>query len=377
MIKNKTVISIVHTTFQNDNRVLRIAQSIAECGFDVTIVAWCKNQIARNETVQGIAVERLNPPFNGLKRSNKIIGLLQFLSFSLNAVITYRKKHIWHCNDLEGLFIGLLAKLTRPKLILIYDSHELQSGRLGLSATMQRLIRFIEWIAIPLTHSMISVSPGIVNYYQKRHKKAVHLIRNIPERMVFEKEDYFRSKFNIPKASKIFLYQGGLVPGRGIELLIETFISRKNQDAVLMIMGDGKLEKYVTQEKEKTSNIYYHPAVPFYEIAKCTSSADVGFNMAQNNCLNHHYCLPNKLFEYIQCELPVISNNLEDCANLIHQYRIGVIIQEYSINGVNKAIDQFLKSDFHQLLENTKKAKGELEWEKEKTKLVSLYKELL
>lgn len=376
MNKNKSVVSILHTTFQNDNRVLRMAQSIEECGFNVTIVAWQKNQLPAEETIEGIQVNRINPPFNQYKRRNKLIGLIQFVSFSWMAVLQYRKKDIWHCNDLEGLFIGLLAKISRPKIILIYDSHELQSGRLGLSKGMQAMIRLIERIAIPLTHCMITVSPGIVQYYSAKFKQKVHLIRNIPNRMKIVKNDYFRDLFKLPLTTKIFLYQGGLVPGRGIELLMDTFEKRRNNEAILVIMGDGKLAQEVKERSERSFNIYYHPAVPYSRIAHCTSSADIGFNMAQNNCLNHQYCLPNKLFEYIQCELPVISNDLEDCNNLIRHYQIGVIIEEYTELGVNKAINEFLEMDNEKIRINCIEAKQQLEWEKEKLQLQLIYNSL-
>ena len=49
---------------------------------------------------------------------------------------------------------------------------------------------------------------------------------------------------------------------------------------------------------QQTRNIHYHPMVDIDELQKYTSSADVGIHMILNTCLNHYYCLPNKLFEY-------------------------------------------------------------------------------
>ncbi len=377
MKKNKTVISILHTSFVNDNRVKRIARTISSCGFDVQIVAWRKNQLPELEKIEDIPVIRLDPPFNNIKRTNKWIGLLQFLSFAFQAIYQYRKCDIWHCNDFEGLFIGVLAKMTRPKIQLIYDSHELQSGRLGLSRIMQRMIRLFETVAIPMTKFMISVSPGIVRYYEEKHRKKVHLVRNIPERMSITKHNIFREKYNIAPEAKIFLYQGGLVPGRGIELLIETFQNRTNSNAVLVIMGDGKLSFKLKELAKNSEHIFFHPAVSNIEIAQYTSSADVGFNMAINNCLNHQYCLPNKIFEYIQCEIPIISNDLEDCTQLIKHYQIGTIISEYHAKELNQAIDQFLAMDDMLIKKNVLKAKMELEWENERKVIEQLYKAII
>ncbi|MEN9334947.1 MAG: hypothetical protein RLY35_2127 [Bacteroidota bacterium] len=373
MKTNKTVISILHTSFINDNRVKRIASTISSCGYKVHIVAWRKNNLPLSEQLGEIKVTRLDPPFNHMKRTNKWIGFIQFISFALKAIHQYRKFDIWHCNDFEGLFIGILAKLTRPKIQLIYDSHELQSGRLGLSKFMQHSIQLFEKMAIPMTESVISVSPGIVRYYEKKHGVSVHLVRNIPERMRIVPNDIFRETFHIAKESKIFLYQGGIVPGRGIELLIEAFQKRTNLEAVLIIMGDGKLLNNLKERTKNSNNIFFHSAVPFEDIPQYTSSADVGFNMAQNNCMNHRYCLPNKIFEYIQCEIPIISNDLEDCTQLIQHYQIGTIISQYNSHELNAAIDEFLTQDYPNLKENVRKAKTLLEWENEKKTIEQIY----
>lgn len=62
-----------------------------------------------------------------------------------------------------------------------------------------------------------------------------------------------------------------------------------------------------------SSNIYSYPAVsPDY-----TSSADFGILFYENNCLNHNYCSPNKMFEYLMAEIPVIASNLYEMKRLI------------------------------------------------------------
>ena len=142
-------------------------------------------------------------------------------------------------------------------------------------------------------------------------------------------------------------------------------------------MGDGKLSFKLKELAKNSEHIFFHPAVSNIEIAQYTSSADVGFNMAINNCLNHQYCLPNKIFEYIQCEIPIISNDLEDCTQLIKHYQIGTIISEYHAKELNQAIDQFLAMDDMLIKKNVLKAKMELEWENERKVIEQLYKAII
>jgi glycosyltransferase involved in cell wall biosynthesis len=63
------------------------------------------------------------------------------------------------------------------------------------------------------------------------------------------------------------------------------------------------------------TNIHHHPAVPSNELLKYTKGADVGIHIIQNTCLNHFYCLPNKVFEYAVAGKPVIVSNFPDIVN--------------------------------------------------------------
>ncbi|CCW30387.1 hypothetical protein XNC3_1960057 [Xenorhabdus nematophila F1] len=59
---------------------------------------------------------------------------------------------------------------------------------------------------------------------------------------------------------KIFLYQGGLIKGRGIEILLETFENLKDDKNVLVCMGYGPLESLIKIKTSKSSNIFFHHA---------------------------------------------------------------------------------------------------------------------
>ena len=57
--------------------------------------------------------------------------------------------------------------------------------------------------------------------------------------------------------------------------------------------------------------------------AKITCSADIGIHPLQNTCLNHEYALPNKLFEYLNSGLVLITTELTEMKNELNQNKIG------------------------------------------------------
>ena len=95
----------------------------------------------------------------------------------------------------------------------------------------------------------------------------------------------------------------------------------------------------------KHANIFYHKPVPYHQLLEYSTSADIGVVSSQNICLNNYYSLPNKLFEYIQSGLPVLTNNLIECEKLVNHYGIGVVVDGWTVPQIEKAVAVVLDAD--------------------------------
>jgi glycosyltransferase involved in cell wall biosynthesis len=370
----KKIISLTINNFKNDNRVYRMAYALQEWGNEVSVVGLLKGDVQEHENFKGIAVHRMKLRSMSLPDNNKIFGIIKYIELFFKIIFQYRKKDIWHCNDFEAFLIGALAKITRPRLVLIYDCHEYERERNGMPKILRLFVKVFERLLIPLAAEVITVGPSIKKEYERLYGlKNVHLVRNTPHLMPDEKHNRFRETFAIREDQKIFLYQGILTHGRGLDILLETFAQRQTDDAVVVIMGHGILLEKVKQYAEKYPLIFFHPSVPYEQIYQYTSSADVGLNTVQNTSLSYYYCFPNKLFEYIQAQLPILTNDLPDCTALVTQHHIGHVIQEYSVVGFQKAVDQMLSMDLQQFKQSLQKIKPELHWDKEVNEMKKVY----
>lgn len=368
------VISLLVTNFKNDNRVHRMAKSLSLHGFPTTVVAWKKGGVVERENFKGVEVERVVVSSDRWRRANLIVGAIQYFEFALRVVARYRKVDIWHCNDYEAFVIGVLAKMTRPKLKLVYDCHELESHRDGKGPFLRFLIRTIEKLFIPWTELLITISPSIKEFYLKTYKLSfVALVRNVPNEMHVVHSNTLREKLGLSENQKIFLYQGMLDKGRGVEMLLDAFEARKDADAVIVFMGFGAFTGMVEAFAARKENIFFVPAVSYEEIPLYTGSADVGVNSTQPVCLNNLYCLPNKLFEYIHSEIPVLSIPLVDCAALIKEHGVGRIIRSWDVESINEEIDAMMKEDLSSYRPNLMAAKKVLKWESEERILIEAY----
>lgn len=368
------IISLLVTNFKNDNRVYRMAKTLSTNGFPTSVVAWKKGDVLAEENFNGVEVERITVKSDRWKRSNIFVGAVQYFEFAFLAVKHYRKVDAWHCNDYEAFVIGVLAKISRPKLKLIYDCHELESHRNGKGAFMRFAIRTIEKLFIPWTELVITVSPSIQDFYKKNYNLPfVALVRNLPNEMHVTHSNTLREKLGLLNAQRVFLYQGMLGKGRGIEVLLNAFEARESSDAVIVFMGFGALKELIEVYASRNKNIFFVPAVTYAEIPLYTGSADVGVNSVEPTCLSYAYSLPNKLFEYIQSEIPVLTNPLPDCAALVNEFQVGKVIPSWNVNAINEVIDDMLKEDLSVYKDSLKAAKKILNWEVEEQVLLSAY----
>ncbi len=371
------IISLLVTNFKNDNRVYRMAKTLSTNGFPTTVIAWKKGDVLAEENFNGVKVKRITVKSDRWKRSNIFVGAVQYFEFAFLAVKHYRKVDAWHCNDYEAFVIGVLAKIYRPKLKLVYDCHELESHRNGKGAFMRFAIRTIEKLFIPWTELVITVSPSIQEFYKKKYNLSfVALVRNLPNEMQVSHSNTLREKLDLKDDQKVFLYQGMLGKGRGIEVLLNAFESRKTTDAVIVFMGFGALKEQIEAFAARNKNIFFVPAVSYAEIPLYTGSADVGVNSVEPTCLSYKYSLPNKLFEYIQSEIPVLTNPLPDCAALVNEFKVGKVIPTWSVDAINAVVNDVLKEDLSVYQPHLKSAKKILNWEVEEQVLISAYKSI-
>jgi len=285
------------------------------------------------------------------------------------------KPKVIHCHDTLVLPLGVLVKLfTGAKLI--YDAHELESDRNGLSNTLGKMTLFVEKLLWRFVDALIVVSPSIQKWYSDTiGSKYSRVILNTPvisrNRKDFDK-NYLRDKFSIEKKSKIFLYVGILAKGRGIGPVVETF-KKPDITSSLIFLGYGELGQELKELASKYKNIYMHDAVPHTEVVSIAASADVGVCLIQNISLSDYYCLPNKLFEYAFAQTPVLASDFPDISQLVQKYNLGKC-SELSSESIYRAVKGF--EDFDELPKIDLENLQDLTWEAQEEKLLMLYKEI-
>lgn len=368
------IINLVLNDFTNDSRVLKTSKTLQKMGHLVQVVAMHNQGLLERENVDGIPVHRIAMRSRAWSKK-KIVQVLKLIEFIARFKSCYGKEALVHCNDLNALLVGVICKAFHWKLQLVYDSHEYAINREPNQAKASIQLKYwLEKFLIQFPREVINVSESICNEYTKLYGiRKPHLVLNCPNYIAQTKCDLFREKFGIRQDQTIFLYQGGLSRGRGIELMLETFASLSNDSCVLVCMGYGPLAELIAQLACRNKNIFLHSAVAPEVLLTYTCSADFGILFYEDNCLNHRFCSPNKVFEYMMAGIPLLVSNLFEMRRLVEAEGVGVVAVNNTTAGFRRAIHAALALDYSAVQKNVCAARRKYCWEEQEKALLKIY----
>lgn len=295
--------------------------------------------------------------------------------------VAYHRPKMVNVHTLEFLPLTVLAKFF--SITVIYDTHEYETEKSNLKGLRKKISKIIEKIFIRYCDRVIVVGHSIANEYHRLYPKIdkPYVVLNTPPLKAIEKANIFREKFAITNKQNIFLYQGGLLKNRGIEVLLKIFsdsdfINGFDRQPIIVFMGFGTLEGAIKEYAKKHPTIFFHEAVAPQNLLNYTSSADYGVCFVEDTCLSYRYCMPNKVFEYIMAGLPLVVSSLDELKRLVEQNQIGVVSKGNQMANFMQAIKQIQKMDKDKLKINLEKARATYNWEEQEKVLMQIYKGL-
>ena len=325
------------TPFLYESRVLKEVNTLSKFNLfrKICVIALHKEGLPKVERIGTHAVLiRVSLKTKGnliLRRLSLLIYIELF--FRILYLIWNKPKSVISIHVIDLLPIGAVLNFFMG-IPIIYDTHELEpytsSNRVKIF-----LLKNIESLFVKFVSCIIVVNDSIQAIYKERFPlKQVYSVYNAPNLQYPENNGIIKNMLGLADESKIFLYQGGLVPGRGIEIMLEAFASIPDKTCVLVIVGYGDLKSMIQIYSKKYQNIYFINAVKPEKLLEFTASCDYGISLIENYCLSYYYCLPNKVLEYLMCRKPVLVSDLKEMASLVDLNGVGVIARDFSIGEV-------------------------------------------
>lgn len=402
----KSVLMLLFKDIHYDARVMREATTLARNGWKVYIA--CLNILTEDlpKLHRNIELIRIKIMTKRLKRSvDRAAGKSRSRTHFIYKVIrnpavkfakdvmaqrefcrkviremTGRRVQVIHCHDLNTLNIGVNIKKKLNIPYLIYDSHELYNEMNGKRLFEKQMGYLLEKKYITYADAVITVNEYLKDELEKRYRRSdVIFLRNCQSFYPIEAqhEDYFHRQYGLTEEKRIVLYQGGFTPSRGLEEFI--MAARDLPDDIhLVLLGYGDLTeklKQLVQQYELHGRVHFHRAVPPAQLLSYTRSADVGVVLYKNTCQNNYLSTPNKIFEYMQAEVPVVSSDHPGKSIIVQQAKTGVLVDPENPNAIAEGILTALQKK-DEYVANCRKNKYRFSWDKEQEKLIELYAQL-
>ena len=371
---NRVFVSVSNDLF-SDMRVDKICNTLVSMGFEVTLVGR-----KLSDSLE------LSPRNYQTKRIKLIFkkGALFYAELNLRLFfyLLFKKQGVLLSNDLDTLLANYwVSKLRGSELV--YDSHEyftevpeLKEGSFSKN-TWLKIERFI----FPKLKSVYTVCDSIAYTYKEKYGVDVKVVRNIPRRK--EKVNYVsRAELGLPSDKHILLLQGaGINLDRGAEEMVEAMKYLPINYLFVIVGGGDVFEKLkeIIATNQLESKVLIKGKIPYQELVQYTHAADLGLSLDKNTNLNYEYSLPNKLFDYLHHETPVLASNLTEIRKIIEEHEVGWILKNHNPETIANQIQEIFEdmSNFEKKKRNTSAAAEKLTWENEELVLKQIYASLV
>ena len=368
-MKKKAIVSVINDLV-TDQRVHKSCQTLEKCGFEVLLVGR-KMRGSPEMDLRTYQVHRMKLFFEK--------GPFFYAEYNIRLYLflLFHRSNLLISNDLDTLLPNyIISKLSR--IPLVYDSHEYftEVPELVNRKSIQKVWKFIERNIFPKLQDVITVNESIADLFYQDYGIRPKVVRNIPRKRI-NKIQVSRRELNLPDDKKIIILQGsGINVERGSEELVEAMQYVDN--AILLIAGGGDvidILKDLVKSYKLEDKVIFKPRMPYSELINYTSVSDLGITFDKSTNLNYKFSLPNKLFDYIQSETPVLSSELPEIKKIISKYNVGDFIDSYEPEKIAEKMNNILSNEPQ--LGNWKKncsfAAQELTWENEEIVLQEIY----
>lgn len=350
-----------------DQRMIRICTTLAEAGFEVTLVG-VKRKTSLPLIDRPFRQKRLpilaerGPVFYG--------GYWVFLFFYL----LWRRMDVVCAIDLDTILpVLFLSKIKRCKRV--YDAHEIftEMKEVVTRPKQARLWQAIENYCVPRFPKGYTVGGFCSKYLEE--KQGVHY-------PVITNATILRPLEDLPDRSKnpFILYQGAVNKGRCFEELIPAM---QWIDWPLVICGGGNFleeARALVSEYKLENKVTFKGFIPPDELWKITREASIGLILLDDISKNNVFSLANRVFDYMHNAVPQVSMNFPEYKAINDQFEVALLLDapltpESIAEGINTLIND--PGRRAKLTANSLEARKVINWQENEKLLLEFYQNLI
>lgn len=313
-------------------RVRNYLRYFKEHGIEYHVIAWNRNGCAQAD--EHISFFERRAEYG--KRIANIPNKIAWMLFVMKEIIKNQNKYtVIHACDIDTILPALLlGKILNKKVIFdIFD---------WISSLTEKSIvyKLVEW----LQNFAYKHSDYIILCEEERKTQAregnpeVHILPNIPDdKTIYDDKTLQITQRDMETYKYVISYVGVFDRDRGLENLLRCV--SQNPDICLNIAGFGVLGNLVNQYAEKHSNIVAWGRVEYAVGQAIMKNSSLMAAMYYLTNPVHKYAAPNKFYESLVLEVPMITTENTLVGSKVKKYNTGFILDE-SFEALNELLRQ-------------------------------------
>lgn len=390
-MKRLKICMLLDNPLNPDPRVEKEAKTLAGAGYEVTVYCQKADGLTDYEKKDGYTIRR-----TFRYKLGTTVKILKYIYAHWELWKSIKEKYdVYHCHDVETWPVGyFFAK--RDGARLVYDAHEyfpdmIVKGnyRSILKYYASKVLFYLRGsLFIRKANHVITVNNIVAEQLKKEYqlsKIPVFLYNTRYESDIPSKtSNYLREHYGIKGNETVLYFHGNIDPSRGIEKIFN-IISKMN-DVKLVVAGKGSkdyLDKLnsLIRELKIEDKVLFLGFVNHQELLNVAASADILLYFPVETVKNISLTTPNKFFDYLFAGKPMVITGLPGILEFMEKNNLGIVISkelkevDYIAEQINKLIKN--KDQYERLTCEYQRAREKAIWEKEATKLLTLYAEII
>jgi glycosyltransferase involved in cell wall biosynthesis len=386
------IMMVLESDFPPDVRVENEMIALTEAGHEVHLACSTRKNRLGHDMFGKVVIHRKSMSTFIYKTS---VGCLKF-PFYFNfwrqfifGLCSEEKFDIIHINDLPLSKIGVEAK-RKFNIRLVIDLHENWPALIKTAAHTQTIPGKLlssnkQWIEYE--RKMLPEADKVITIIEEARDRVISLgIDKAKIAMVSNTINFDNLELGEGTRDKDFFtifYGGAINRHRGLQIVIEALriCVLKNMNIRLWIVGDGSYRKQlekISQEMKLTSNVKFWGHKPFNEMLKILADSDAAL-IPHIRTDNNDASSPNKLYQYMYLNIPIISSDCTSLKRIITETKTGFIYKHDSASELSLLLEKLYndRQISAGIRGNGRKAVlDKYNWNIDKIRLIEAYNEL-
>jgi glycosyltransferase involved in cell wall biosynthesis len=396
---SKKICMPVYSYYPFDPRVRRAAEALIEKGHSVDVICLKGEGEQGHSTFNGVGIYRLPLEHTRGGYARYLYNYVMFFVLSFLKLNSLHKREQYSAVHVHSLpdFLVFIAYLQKRKGIkVVLDLHEAMPEifaarfKKDMDSSLVKVPIILERRSHAFADHIITVNDTIKELYIIRGvpEDKISVIMNSPDEKLRQETDtgQFRSKYNLDERFKL-VFVGGINYERNLEVVLKAIAEVKSEIPNIFFIIFGHMYghkgasykeklKALVKELGIEENVYIGGKLDPEEVSSYLRLTDFGVVSYLKNPLTD-VAVPNKVFEYIAWDKPVIACRLKALETLFGKDSLLYYEPEDPHDLAEKIIFLYKDQDnIPKMIKNAKEVYERCKWNVMKERLNQIYSDL-